>query len=237
MMPNVPQSLLTGRLPGIVTDRLPLIVKPLGRIPPVRRFVSRLVINSLASSTSPRPRALSMASDYTTWPSLNDRRFTGRHLPPFTPPPTELPSEGDVAALYRREREIKSTDTSVLFTFFAQWFTDSFLRTGRDDFRQNTSNHEIDLCQIYGLSEDKTRMLRSLKGGRLKSQRLNGAEYPAFLFKPRIPGGALVFKPEFSGLHDEQFITETILGGAPDERKDAFFAAGLEHGNSTIGST
>lgn len=28
-----------------------------------------------------------------------------------------------------------------------------------------------------------------------------------------------------------------ILAGAPDDRKDSFFAVGLEHGNSTIGST
>ena len=40
--------------------------------------------------------------------------------------------------------------------FFAQWFTDSFLRTSREDFRQNTSTQEIDLCQIYGLGADQT---------------------------------------------------------------------------------
>ena len=34
--------------------------------------------------------------------------------------------------------------------FFAQWFTDSFLRTSLTDYRKNESNHEIDLCQIYG---------------------------------------------------------------------------------------
>jgi prostaglandin-endoperoxide synthase 2 len=62
-------------------------------------------------------------------------------------------------------------------------------------------------------------------------------EYPAFLFEPREPGGPLVFKAEFAGLHDEEFITQTILGDAPDDRKDSFLAVGLEHGNSTIGNT
>ena len=50
-------------------------------------------------------------------------------------------------------------------------------------------------------------------------------------------GGALVFKPEFVGLHDAHFITDVILRSAPEEQKDTFFAVGLEHGNSTIGNT
>ena len=152
-----------------------------GRIPPVRTAASRLAINYYGYATSPRPRALSLASDYTSWQSLTDRTFTGRHLPPATTRPEDLPSEADVTALYRREREIKSTDTSVMFMFFAQWFTDSFLRTSNDDptGRKNTSNHEIDLCQIYGLDADKTAMLRSHEGGRLKSQLIRRRGIPA----------------------------------------------------------
>ncbi len=69
--------------------------------------------------------------------------------------------------------------------FFAQWFTDSFLRTDRTDVRRNTSNHEIDLCQIYGLTEAATRMLREGAGGRLKSQTIAGQLCPPFLFEPR----------------------------------------------------
>jgi prostaglandin-endoperoxide synthase 2 len=224
--------------------RVPGIPYPLARSPIVRRVVSSLTIEGLANSTSPRPRALTMADDYTSWKSLTDRTFTGRHLPPFRPPPGELPSEKELNDLYRRRRdaqgndvEINSTDTSVMFMFFAQWFTDSFLRTSREDFRKNTSNQEIDLCQIYGLTEEKTNLLRSHEGGRLKSQQINGEEYPEFLFEPRLPQGPLVFKPEFNGLHDEEFITKVLLGGIPDDRKDSFFAVGLEHGNSTIGNT
>jgi prostaglandin-endoperoxide synthase 2 len=229
-------------LPAPLTRQLPKIVEPFGRIPPVRTAASRLAINYFGYATSPRPRALSLASDYTSWLSLTDRTFTGRHLPPATTRPEDLPSEADVTGLYRREREIKSTDTSVMFMFFAQWFTDSFLRTSSDDptGRKNTSNHEIDLCQIYGLDADKTAMLRSHSGGRLKSQLIDGEEgeeYPPFLFRPRAPGGKLEVKPEFKGLHNEKFLTETILGDVPDDRKDCVFAVGLEHGNSTIGHT
>ena len=225
-------------LPAFVSRQLPRLIEPLVWVPPVRRAVSRLVINYYSYATTLRPRSLSMASDYTSWLSLTDRKFTGRHLPPAEPAPAgELPSESDVTALYRREHELKSTDTSVMFMFFAQWFTDSFLRTSRADFRQNTSTQEIDLCQIYGLGADQTRMLRSLDRGRLKSQIIDGGEYPVFLFEPRAPGAPLVFKPEFNGLFDERFVIDTILGNAPEDRKDFVFAVGLEHGNSTIGNT
>jgi prostaglandin-endoperoxide synthase 2 len=178
-----------------------------------------------------------MADDYTSWWSLNDRTFTGRHLPPATPSMlADLPSDTEVKELFRREQESPSTDTSVLFMFFAQWFTDSFLRTDRTDFRKNTSNHEIDLCQIYGLTQPKTAMLRSGQGGRLKSQDIDGEEYPEFLFEPRSAGEQLVIKPEFEGLHDEQFIRD-ILRAVPEERRDTFFAVGTETGNSSIGTT
>jgi len=224
----------------LLSSQTPRLVSLVGKIPPLRAWVSRRVITGYCSATLPRPRAFSMACDYTSWPGLTDRRFTGRHLPPTTAAMQEgLPSEQEVTALFRREQEVSSTDTSVLFAFFAQWFTDSFLRTSHEEgkFGQNTSNHEIDLCQIYGLSADKTAMLRSHVGGRLRSQRIDGDEFPEFLYQPRQPGGALVFKPEFAGLHDERFLTRIILGDAADERKDFVFAVGLEHGSSTIGNT
>ena len=225
-------------LPPVLAKQLPGILEPLTSLPPVRRLASKMLINYYSYATSLRPRALSMASDYTTWSSLTDRKFTGRHLPPADPEfIAALPSESDVNALYRREQEIPSADTSVWFMFFAQWFVDSFLRTSREDFRQNTSTQEIDLCQIYGLGPAQTRMLRSLSGGRLKSQLIDGEEFPVFLFQERNPGEPLAFKPEFDGLFDERFVIDTILGDAPDERKDSVFAVGLEHGNSTIGNT
>ena len=99
--------------------------------------------------------------------SLTDRTYSGRHLPPSTPEEqAALPAVADVLALYRRERMIPATDTSVMFMFFAQWFTDSFLRTSLTDYRKNESNHEIDLCQIYGRTIDATNLLRAKQGGR-----------------------------------------------------------------------
>ncbi len=225
-------------LPRLLTSQLPRIAGLVGRVPWLRTTISKRAIQGYCSATSPRPRPHSMACDYTSWPGLTNRVFTGRHLPPVSAAQQEgLPSVADVTALFRREKEIKATDTSVLFAFFAQWFTDSFLRTSHDDYRQNTSNHEIDLCQIYGLSEDRTHMLRSHEGGRLRSQLLNGEEFPEFLFKPIQPGAKPEIRKEFDGLHDEKFLIDTILEDAPKEHLEKVFAVGLEHGNSTIGNT
>jgi Animal haem peroxidase len=228
------------RLPDVVARELPKVVGRLGLggIEPIRRLVSRYIINRFGYATTLRPRALSLASDYTSWLSLNDRTYSGRHLPPSTPEQqAALPAEADVVSLYRRERLVPATDTSVMFMFFAQWFTDSFLRTSMSDFRKNESNHEIDLCQIYGRNIEATNLLRSNRGGRLTSQMIDGEEYPEFLFAARQQGQPAVFKAEFERLFDPAFITDVILRSAPDQQTDTFFAVGLEHGNSTIGNT
>jgi prostaglandin-endoperoxide synthase 2 len=153
------------------------------KIPLARRLASTIIIEALARTTPPRPRAFSMACDYTTWQGLTNRRYTGRHLPPATGPDAPArPPEEQVLELFRRVGEGKrDPDTSVLFVFFAQWFTDSFLRTDWFDKRKNTSNHEIDFCQIYGLSEEKAKLLRKgkhteSKGGLLASQMINGED-------------------------------------------------------------
>jgi prostaglandin-endoperoxide synthase 2 len=231
---------MTLLVPDVVARQLPKVVGRLGLggIEPIRRLVSRALINKFGYSTTLRPRALSLASDYTSWLSLTDHTFSGRHLPPSTPEEqAALPAETDVLPLYRRERMTPATDTSVMFMFFAQWFTDSFLRTSMTDYRKTESNHEIDLCQIYGRTIDATNLLRSQQGGRLKSQMIEGEEYPEFLFAAREAGQPAAFKAEFEGLFDQAFITDVILRSAPEQQTDKFFAVGLEHGNSTIGNT
>ncbi len=84
----------------------------------------------------------------------------------------------------------------MLFPTFAQYLTDGFLRTqmqnnppwgtGIEDRRRTTSNHEIDQSPLYGRTPPQTEVLRDLSGkpgtkGRLKSQLVNGEEFPPFL--------------------------------------------------------
>ena len=145
------------------------------KVGPLRRIISKRTINSYAHRTPPRPRPVSMAADYTTWPGLTDRRYSGRHLRRAAG--EEAPRQPDieeVVKLFERKSFKRANDTSLLFPFFAQWFTDSFLRTKWEEgenrrFRENESTHEIDLCSIYGVSETQTHMLREGAGGRLAS--------------------------------------------------------------------
>src|SRR5687768_5447719 len=223
-------------IPPALNGAVATAIDVLRHVPFGPRLVTSIFVSLLANATEPRPRPLTLAADYTSWVSLTDRSFTGRHLPP--PPARPLPSEADVLELFRRPpgQEVPSEDTSVMFLLFAQWFTDSFLRTDRNYWRKNTSTQEIDFCQIYGLSEAKTRLLRSMQGGRMKTQVIDGQQYPPFLLE-RTPSGAYAIKPEFKGLHDEAFLLDVLLAGVPDQQLDLFFAVGLEHGNSTVGST
>ncbi|NIA70560.1 hypothetical protein HBA54_18345 [Pelagibius litoralis] len=214
-------------------------LKAVVAVPPLHRRLNRKLINSYASATRIRPRPFSMAADYTTWRGLTDRRYSGRHLPEARSYNAGLPPLDQVDALFKKTEDRRATDTSLLFPFFAQWFTDSFLRTKwkkpeAQDFAENESNHEIDLCQIYGVGEEQTRMLRSGEGGRLKSQTLNGEEFPVFLFEETAEG--LTLKPEFDGLYTPDNFMR-VFHKASDSHKKNAFAVGLEHGNSTVGNT
>ena len=177
------------------------------------------------------------AANYASWPSLVDRTFTGRHLPPHEN--IDLPDICLIEEkLFRRTKFIPSPRMSVLFTSFAQWFTDSFLRTDPFDRRMNTSNHEIDLCQIYGLTESTTDILRSGENGKLRHEIIYGAEFPKKLFDTN--GNV---KHDFEKL-PYLSLTDSLLDQARDnfcipvkERRPYIYATGLERGNSTIGYT
>ncbi len=117
----------------------------------------------------------------------------------------------------------------LLFMFVAQWFTDSVLRFDGKDRRKNTSNHDIDLGQIYGLTEETATVLRSKAGGKLRCQTVNGETYPANVFDPNT----LQVKPEFQALpHLPQLLQ--MIGEDPAAKRKAY-ATGLERGNSSFG--
>ncbi|MEO7026078.1 MAG: peroxidase family protein [Caulobacteraceae bacterium] len=259
------------------TAMLAMLIRLLESWPPVLAVVNRWLIARLASSTPPRPHRFSLwspsdasapaaerfpasssnqkakpapawVSDYTSWPGLFDRGFTGRHLPPrLEDDGRRLPPAAEVVALFKRgQAMIPSPRSSTLFCFFAQWFTDSFLRTDPTDPRRTTSNHEIDLCQIYGLDEPSTWALRAGIDGRLKSRLVGGQEFPCLLFKD----GKL--DPQFFDPDPVDQTGLTFLGGGRDQawmaaieaslpgamsdpsRRDWFYASGLDRGGSTL---
>lgn len=228
-------------------SRFPWFWDFISSVPLLRTWVNRLFINFITNSTPARPHPLSLwgpapapgvCSDYTSWTGLVDRTYSGRHLPPADPTTVaQLPSTDRLVGLFLRQDELQPCGkSSALFGFFAQWFTDSFLRTDPNDVRKNTSNHEIDLCQIYGLTAADTALLRSRLGGELKMQEIGGQLYPPFLFKR---DGSRV-KDEYlslSYINDKTGEYRNAVLMPPfdtPERKAGLFVTGLERGNSTI---
>lgn len=217
------------------------------RSPALTRWVNRFLVNNTVYKVATRPHPFSLITldehipdtdrpkktdTYTSWESLSDRTYTGRHLPPKPDfnQRADLPDPEDLAALFhkRNNQTIDSPKSTLLFPYWAQWFTDGFLRTDHNNRLRNTSNHHIDLAPVYGLTRKTTHLLRSFVDGKLKSQYINGAEYPLFFYEDPELG---IIKEEFKDLYIP-LNDETRL---PPERKAKLFAMGVERANVQIG--
>ncbi|GAX34931.1 peroxidase family protein [Nodularia sp. NIES-3585] len=218
----------------------------------LKRKVNKTLLNSLIYKIPTRPNPYSMMTldeyipdtkipkktdTYTSWESLNDRTYTGRHLPPDPKLNAEgnLPKVEDLAILFRKKdgKTIYSSKSTMLFPYWVQWFTDSFLRIDHLNKLKNTSNHEIDLCNVYGLTRKQTHLLRSFQGGKLKTQKLKRQdgveeEYPLFYYADAAQDQV---KPEFDGLY--QPLNDEKR--QPVDKKQYMFAMGVERANVQIG--
>ncbi|MGB8356683.1 MAG: hypothetical protein WCD79_22485, partial [Chthoniobacteraceae bacterium] len=170
------------------------------KVPPLNVFTNKTAINYAINEIPGRPNPLSCGWNYTTWEGVTNRRWSGRHLPPKAAP-SDLPAPLDVAQqLFGRDARgvIESDKSTLLFPYFAQWFTDGFLAADPIDRRRNYSNHEIDLSQLYGLRPETTWLIREHTVGRLKSQKINDAEFPPFLYDKDVsPDQLWDFKSEY----------------------------------------
>jgi prostaglandin-endoperoxide synthase 2 len=127
--------------------------------------------------------------------------------------------------------------STLLFPAFAQYLTDGFIRTkmshtGTDteNLRQNTSNHQIDLCPLYGRTPSQTLALRLCseaagQRGRLKSQMINGEEYAPFLCEAGVP------KAEFAAL-DQPLGFQALQKPENADRLALIFAFGGDRVNT-----
>ncbi len=199
----------------------------------IKRWLNKKLINYVVYKLPPRPHPFSTMSTYTSWDSLTDRSWTGRHLPaaPQFNQPGTLPQLEDLAVLFRKRdgETIDSPKSTLLFPYWVQWFTDGFLRVDRNNRLKNTSNHQVDLAPVYGLKRESTDKLRSKQGGKLKSQMINGEEYPLYLYEDPENN---IFKKEFEGLY---VPLRRVREEVPAEQKAKFFAMGVERANVQIG--
>jgi prostaglandin-endoperoxide synthase 2 len=155
------------------------------------RLVNGFVINATCATAPFRPHPMSTLADYTSWSSLTDLTYFSRQLPPVEAPPS-LPSVREATSLFIHAGpgpQAECPKSTLLFPVFAQYLTDGFLRTNLNDRRRTTSNHQIDLSQLYGRTPQQVAALRLGSNqpgqkGRMKSQIINGEEFPPDLYKP-----------------------------------------------------
>ena len=224
------------------------------RVDPLERVVNRVLINNGIMKAPPRPYRLSTLSDYTSIESLTDKTYNSRQLAPLAPRGPALPDPREVAELFLRpvrqtadgEVEVmrECAKSTVLFAYFAQWFTDGFLRSRRAepdaasrygeldprryrDITRSESTQEIDMTPLYGIGREQTLALRAMEGGLLKSQQIGGEEFPPFLCDAEG-----VIKAQFASLAEPVGFRNPRL---TPEQKAHLFAMGSDAGNSQIG--
>lgn len=210
---------------------------------PTRRFANNFIINRSATQARHRPHPFSTRGPYTSWSSLTDKSWSGRHLPPKNCEWNASPEE--VAAIFHAEGPTDPCPKStMLFPAFAQYLTDGFIQTVMEetqgdpdpDFairRRNQSNHQIDVCQLYGRTPAQTLQLRERseapdRRGRLKTVPGADGEYAPKLYEPHGDGWRK--KEEFSALDEPLGILR--YSKPEDERRPQVYAFGGDRANS-----
>nr|ALG96655.1 cyclooxygenase [Meiomenia swedmarki] len=140
-----------------------------------------------------RPIVYTSAHEYTTLEAAFNTSYYSRVLPPVhknCPTPMgvvgkkDLPKVDDLIERLLRRRTFVPDELnhSVMLAFFAQHFTHQFFKTNYTLGPGYTyGRHGVDLGNLYGSTVDTENKLRSFENGRLKSQIINGEEYPPYL--------------------------------------------------------
>eukprot|EP00111_Clytia_hemisphaerica_P016397 TCONS_00048548-protein len=136
------------------------------------------------------PTTYNSEYEYVTAEAYFNQSQFARTLPPV---PKECPTPMGVAGkkelpdidmlierfFTRKEFKPEPSGTNVLFAFFAQFFTHQFFKT---DFKRGPNyqwgNHGVDCSNIYGADKSEELKLRSMKGGKLKTQVIDGEIWP-----------------------------------------------------------
>jgi prostaglandin-endoperoxide synthase 2 len=220
-----------------IEDRLLSNLRPfwafVNRTPWLARIINRVVVGNAVDKLPARPLRLSTMADYTTWDSLNDRTWFGRYRPPATAAAlAALPSLEKVAKLFevRPEGPRLSTRSTLLFPAFAQWFTDGFLMTNEDSRLRTRTNHQIDLCQLYGMTPDVTQAIRLRDGTSGRRGRLRSVENATGEWAPPLFDADGRRVPDFAALPEPL----KLPSDHPPGKKLTIFAFGGERANANL---
>ena len=179
------------------------------------------------------------SQNYTTDPNFNGNNSDKKDFPTDWYIRTLLPRSGDVTYkqnpdeivenIFSRPEGAKpepepNNKSCLLFPWFAQWFVEEFFKTGKTfhpDIEQKDKEcseqwggNQIDLTTIYGSADhpERTRALRLLKDGKMKTKTIDGEAYPPYWIE--------LTKDEQKAC--PMFFPDNVS----DEKKDKFFALG-----------
>ena len=206
-------------------------------VPVLGTFLNRSLQDAASTSGGNRPYRFSCKTNYTSYDSLTDYTYYGRHMEPAPEDYiTSLPPVEKVLEFFAREKAENGTEiqtmcirSTMLFPTFAQHLIDSFIKTetSRDDangveflWDRTSSPHDIGLLPLYGNKIEQTNQLRlksEVKGkkGLLKYQIINGEVWSPFLYDDELQK-----KKEFSTLDEPQgFLTATGMQTKEEQEK------------------
>lgn len=157
--------------------------------PFIKRYTIGFLYNLLANGAD-FPFLYRTKHPYPTVDAIEDYSFYARMLPEkVRPPGYEYPPLDElVNDIFLRKHPsdpANQTDrhSSLLFAGFAQWFAAGFLMIDSKDHRRSGlfPTSAANLNTVYGNDPHTRELLRSKVGGKLKSQYINGQEYPPYL--------------------------------------------------------
>ena len=152
-------------------------ISTLLKVPVLGKQLNRIASGKASSSGTNRPNRLSCKSDYTSYESLTDYTYYGRHLPRADQEwLVNLPPIEKVAELFKRKKDANNNEeqtmcikSTMLFPTFAKHLIDSFIDTvyhyendGNIVFDRKLTGtpHDIGLLTLYGKTIPETKQLR-----------------------------------------------------------------------------
>ena len=222
---------VANRVETYVTTNLEGVWDLVERVPAVHRRVNGILIDRAILKFPTRPNPLTTMAPYTSWASLTDRTYSGRHLPPRRRAGAGRPRPRPSRTLFNRDGEMSpcaEVDGAVLVLRAvvhrrvpAQRAPASRPRDRRADRdpRERVQPRDRPHPDLYGLDADVTRQLRAFEGGRLQSPAAQRRGVPAV--------------PVHDGAAQAEFDRVTVLRVRRSARRaarDQLFAMGSDTG-------
>jgi len=93
--------------------------------------------------------------------------------------------------LFARDQFKQDPKLTMLFAVFTNWFAASVLQSNLDDQNKTHIDHGLNLTALYGKVDRTRKTIRNFTNGLLKSQIINGEEYPPYLSSMTTPPPAV----------------------------------------------